>query len=192
MFETGIGLWAALSAPIYATGVGLLLAIRPEGFHLGPYVLFALALIYLTNPDWKKIALLFIFMLFLSFPIFQVTLSRIDTDKLAYITLVNKYSQPNDNILVYPGRPEIYLLTGRWAGSYYSIFGPCTRENAQERVTKDIQKNDVTLILIDNKHNAFGKGNPVELLARVIAYLRTSGKYVTIPVDTYITVYRRL
>jgi hypothetical protein len=94
-------------------------------------------------------------------------------------------------VLVYPGRSAVYLVTQRMPGSYYNQYGPCLPPEGNERVIHDIVNNSVSLVIIDNKHNAFGRGLPSMYLQRTIHFLESNHTYTKIVIDGYITVYRR-
>lgn len=171
--------------------VGLLLAIRPEGFRLQPFVFYTTANVLYILPKKNTYVqfILLAIMVWIFIPVYLNAVHDPDSDAKEYIKLINSNTQPGDKVLIYPGRAAVYIVTGRMPGSYYDYFAPCFPPTAQDRVISDIMKNKVALVIIDNKHNAFGKGLPRNYMTKIIEFMDLHG-YEETKVDQYISFFR--
>ena len=178
---------------IFCVAMTVLLGIRPNDFHIQPYIFFALAQVaYFTATSNQYIlGLLLVFMIRFFVPMYGPTRSDTDPDARRYAQLVQEYSNVGDHVLIYPARPIAYLMANRIPGSYYSTFISCFPEDSEDRVIHDITDHIIMVVVIDNKNGLWGMG-PLHNLKKITDFLQTDPKYQFIWVDKTISIYKKL
>jgi hypothetical protein len=100
------------------------------------------------------------------------SIKKINTEVLSQTTL-------KDSILIYPLRPEVYLLTGRMPGSYYYFFLPWNSDNpgSEATIITDIKNKKVRLIIFQDDVKIRGKYQPTIFTKRIRQYLDDNPQY---------------
>jgi len=164
--------------------IPLLLFMRPDSYHMIPFLFFLLAEIiyFLPKKSCSTIILAIIFLLgvrvFISpdryyfFKLYGNTIKYYDS-------IVTSNTKLGDKILLFTSQPDSFLLTDRMPGSYYwsDITWASIIPGALMHIESNITKNNVKLIIIEVPQGTFAGQSAQKHVSPLLHFLDTNHSY---------------
>ena len=127
------------------------------------------------------------------------TPSRYDLDALYenltayYSSIIQKYTKPDDTILLFTGQKDNYILTNRMPATYYYLFYPWVYDmkGTKEQLEQDIHNEKAEAILFDSAYLA-SDGARTPYFQQFVDLLDSDTSYTLVPLRNSGRMYVRI
>jgi len=164
--------------------IPLLLFMRPDDFHMIPFLFFLIAeIIYFLPKKTYSVYILAIILLLAARTFISPDRNYFFTN---YKNLVSYYdsivatnTNPDDKILLFTGQPDSYLISEHMPGSYYwsDITWGTVMPGVLSHLIRDITNNNVKLIIVEVPQGVFEGQYAKERISPVLKFLDTNPLY---------------
>jgi hypothetical protein len=179
--------------------IAFALFIRPDSYHMTPFLFFLLAQIVYFFPNKNIAPIIISVILLLGVRVFyspdRYNFNALYEDRINYYNrLIVKNTKPDDSILLFTGQPDSYIATHHLPGSYYFSNLPWVGiiPGVQVRLFNDIMNNSIKFILIQPTGSTLA-GHPADSYSKkTIDFLDADPLYRLVQLPDNVRMYLRM